>query len=92
MSGPWDFPADVTDATGLTSWPDRGSDLAPAFAMEWRHAKRRVTITYESQDALWRVTELDGRSEPPSTVSTDLYPRAETAYLAALDIIVSPLP
>lgn len=88
----YEVPAELTAETGLTSWPERGSELAPLAVMAWEHARRRVTMTYEQQDALWRVTEMDGRSDPPSTVSSELFTRAVEAYEAALDIIVSPLP
>lgn len=88
----YEVPDELTAETGLTSWPERGSELAPLAVMAWEHARRRVTMTYEQQDALWCVTEYDGRSDPPSTVSSELFTRADRAYSAALDIIVSPLP
>ena len=87
-----DVPPEVTEATGLTSWPDRGSMLAPDFEMTWQHAKRRVEIRYEPGDALWLVAEYDGRDDPERRVSAELCPRADRAYEAALDILVTPLP
>jgi hypothetical protein len=86
------FPTDVTRATGLTSWPDRGSDLAPDFEMTWQHARRRVEIRYERGDALWLVAEYDGRRQPERRISAALHPRADRAYEAALGILASALP
>jgi hypothetical protein len=82
------FPPDVTEQTGLTSWPDRGSMLAADFEVTWQHARRRVEIRYETGDALWAVTEYNGSQQ----VSADLLARAQAAYEAALSILVSPLP
>jgi len=84
----YEVPAELTADTGLTSWPERGSESAPLAVMAWEHARRRVTMTYEQQDALWCVTEHDGAR----VVSIELFERAAHAYSAALDIIVSPLP
>jgi 1,2-phenylacetyl-CoA epoxidase PaaB subunit len=92
MSRAIDVPPEVTDATGLTSWPDRGSTLAADFEMTWQHARRRVEIRYEPGDALWLVAEYDGRHEPERRVSAELHPRADRAYEAALGILVTPLP
>ena len=84
----FEVPETLTAETGLTSWPERGSESAPLAVMAWEHARRRVTMTYEQQDALWCVTEHDGAR----VVSIELFERAAHAYSAALDIIVSPLP
>ena len=75
-------------AAGLTTWPDRGSALAPLAVMTWRHARRAVAVTYEAQDALWCVTEHDGTQR----VFADLYDRAAVAFSVALAILASPLP
>ncbi len=83
-----EFPPEITARNGLTSYPDRGSDNAGLFQVAWEHARRRVTITYERQDALWCVSEYNADER----ISADLFPRADHAYAAALDILVSPLP
>ena len=81
-------PEELTTATGLTSWPDRGSDLAPLAAMTWCHARRRVQLRYEASDGLWCVTEHDGEQR----VFADLYASAAVAFNVAFAILASPLP
>jgi len=75
-------------AAGLTTWPDRGSDLAHLAVMAWEHARRRVEITYEAGDALWCVAEHDG----PERVFCDRYDRAAVAFNVASALLASPLP
>ena len=75
-------------AAGLTTWPDRGSDLAHLAVMAWEHARRRVEVTYEAGDALWCVTEHDG----PGRVFCDSYDRSAVAFNAAFALLASPLP
>ena len=80
-------PAELREA-GLTTWPDRGSDLAHLAVMAWEHARRRVEITYEAGDALWCVAEHDG----PERVFCDRYDRAAVAFNVASALLASPLP
>lgn len=61
-----DVPTEVTRRTGLLSWPDRGSAMAHLVEGRWRkpewilhQEEPRVTLTYESQDALWCVEVID---------------------------------
>ena len=60
-AGGWPpVPPELTAATGLTTWPDRGSEHAHLAEMTWTHARRRVEMRYEAQDGLWLVAEYDG--------------------------------
>lgn len=73
------FPEEVTVCTGLTSWPDRGSEWAPRFEMTMAKNDHLITIEYESQDALWCVRH-EWKGE---TSFIDLFRSAETAYMCA---------
>ena len=74
-------PVDVVRATGLTSWPQRGSDNAGLITAVWAGPHGAlVDLSYEAQDSLWIIC-VNGNGTPVDALTS-----AAAAWASAVDV------